>query len=206
LPTEGWWRGLRAVGHGCLYTHGYADPASPTQRHLAAYACRTGRKLWEQPELQLRSLSATGLWCTDGHGNSLHLHPRTGRPRRPSHRAYPQPEQRFPGVAVYTDALWPQLEARIRPWLDYAPVLQLEYLRWEPYAFWCVLRVEPAGPGAQAGPARYTAELLVLRAGALVHRTRLYEAREKVGLDSFFVWAGQLVYVQADGSLALLQL
>ncbi|MFO0398194.1 MAG: DUF4905 domain-containing protein [Sphingobacteriia bacterium] len=204
LPTEDWWRGLRAVGHSCLYTHGYAHPGSPTQRHLAAYACRTGKKLWEQPELQLRSLSATGLWCADGQGQAVHLHPGTGRPRRPDPNPYPLPEQHFPGTAVYTDALWPQLVARVRPWLDYEPALQLEYLSWGPYEIWCALRAGQAEQGTQ--PAHYTAELLVLHAGAELQRATLYQGREKIGIDSFFVWQHHLVYVQDDRALALLPL
>jgi hypothetical protein len=101
------------------------------------------------------------------------------------------PQQQFPGIALHTDDWWSALCERLQPHLDFVPTLQLEYLRVGDTEVWVAL-------DAQQG-----AHLLVLHANKEVHRALLMPEQTQIGLDSFFVWQGQLVYVQGRQQLCV---
>lgn len=185
-----WWTGLAAVGHGCILLHRFEDPAMPVRQGVWAYSASTGSLVWAQPQAQFVGISAQGFVLQLPEGTT-HLDPK-GKPLPAvDSDSLMWPQQQFPGIALHTDDWWSALCERLQPHLDFVPTLQLEYLRVGDTEVWVAL-------DAQQG-----AHLLVLHANALVHRALLMPEQTQIGLDSFFVWQGQLVYVQGRQQLCV---
>lgn len=84
-PGDAWWVGIEAVYRDTVLFHGFANPNLPRHRGVTAVDVLTGKKLWEDQELEFVGV---GDDCVVGSretsvGNSLlELDRRSGRTRR----------------------------------------------------------------------------------------------------------------------------
>lgn len=192
---ERWWVGLDAAqGEVALFSV-FTDTSNPDRKSLIAYHIHHQKILWWRNDFSLSALGANcvkGLLTQYGHRETA-LDLITGNetefvPQSPDSNAFKRPAQYLEGHP-YFDTVRTFLQSRF----NFDAVLSLEYLEESSLIF--ISSYVREGQGL-------INDLFVVSAdGELVMREKLGEQLKGIGQDTFFIYAGSVIFVKNRGEL-----
>ncbi len=218
-PGDDWWVGIETVYRDTILLHGFANPNLPLHRGIIVVDTLTGKKLWEDRELQFTGIaedSVIGSKETAAGQSYVELDRRSGAKRKgldatdlPSlglNRLGQEAEIKLPVPLVQLASGDPQIEAAIRNHYDAGnlagPVEAVEQSGFVIFDYH-----EVSGHGTAQDPYFSSAVKVVeLATGTLVYSDTVSTGIRAVIPELFFVQHDMLYYIKERRMLMAVRL
>lgn len=218
-PGDDWWIGIETVYRDTVLLHGFANPNLPLHRGIIAVDILTGRKLWEDRELEFIGIvedSLVGSKETATGESLVELDRRSGVKRRnlssPDlhvlnlERAGQEAEIRLPVPLEQLAADAPQVEAAVGKHYDAGALAgAVEAIEHEGYVIFDYH--EASGHGADQAPLfSSTVKIVELATGTVVYNDTVSTGGHAVIPELFFVQHDMLYYIKERRTLMAIRL
>ncbi len=215
-PGDAWWIGIEAVYRDTVFFHGFANPNLPLHRGIIALDMLTGKKLWEEKELEfvgVRDDSVVGSQETSAGRSFVVLDRRTGTRRTDQeaaglraqslNRGESEGEVKFPVPLDQSDA---QVVAAIKGSAETGALAgPVEVV--EEKGFVVFDHHEASTTGTDRSPLFSSMIAVVERAtGTLLYRDTVSNAVAAVIPELFFVQHDMLYYIKERQTLIAVRL
>lgn len=198
---EPWWVGLAAASQGVILFTIYLDTANPDKKGIVACALTDCKLLWWNNDFSMVAMEEE---CVRGVSSKygfkeLMLDLKTGKELTGIIQPQAEPPTVWVKPVQYTEGTpyFETVKTFLEQKLNLSPVAALEYLEWEGFIFVSYYRTE-------VDLVNY---LLVLSAeGNVVLHEKLDEHLKGIGLDTFFILSGCLIFVRNKRELVSYQM
>jgi Domain of unknown function (DUF4905) len=219
---DAWWVGIEAVHGDTLFLHGFATPELPQHRGIVAVDVRTGKKLWEEKQLQFIAVfhdAVVGARETSTGRVFVELERRTGVTRggltpgelqtRGSEGA-PGNEMKEPiQLPVQLEELAdddPQIEAAVGSQVDTERVVgPIEVVEHGNYLIFDYLE-RPAGATPAEPSYAHVIKVVERTTGSIVYSDLMSAGAHHVVPEMFFVQHDMLYYIKERRALMAVRL
>jgi hypothetical protein len=216
-PGDSWWIGIEAVYRDVVILHGFASPNLPLHRGIIAVDLFSGKKLWENPELEFAGFSdefVVGARETSSGRSPVLLNRRSGDQCDPGAADHPlalirgeqQLKVRFPVPLEQLDTSDTRVESIVRRILDREPLFSsVEALKWNDLVIFD--HHELSGRGKPENPL-FTGVITVVEqvSGTVVYRDTVTNEVPTVLPELFFVQHDVLYYIKDRRTLMAIRL
>lgn len=218
-PGDQWWIGIEAVCRDAVFLHGFANPNLPMHRGIIAVDTLTGRKLWEDRELEFIGIAGdtlAGAKETTAGKAFVELDRRSGATRRnlnssdlralTLNRAEEEADIKLPVPLDHLAADAPRIEAVLRNHYDPGTLAgTVEVV--EQKGFVIFGYHEASGRGAEQAPLfSSTVKIAELATGTVVYSDAVSTGVHAVIPEFFFVQHDMLYYIKERRTLMAVRL
>lgn len=209
---ESWWLGLESVKDGRLFLHGYKNAENPEHSGIFAYDTLNGKKIWENNTLSFRAHAENGILAAssvEGEDYTL-IDPPTGKITgsldeksmyealsgimRSKQTSGIQNALHFTGENQY----FKKIADFVQDATGHQPVAAFDYMEFEKFL---IISYYIYHNGKLKNYLR-----VIKEDGSPVLQEKLDENLNGVGMDTFFMFNGRLIFIKNKKELVIAQL
>lgn len=188
---EKWWISVTAFAGNVILFTVYLDTQNPDKKSVVAFDCQSMKMLWWKNNFTISSASEYGVKGVDSQAGMkfLLLNLQSGEPLKSSDELADEENflLRRPLQYLQDTPYFLTVAEFLRKKLDATPINIIEYLESDGFV----------AISYYSGTASLANYLIVLdNAGAICLSEKIGERLKGIGLDTFFVFAGYLIFVQ----------